>query len=217
VSALALAVLAASASSQTPSPPVAVEWTVDSLTRIGGHAVTVVGRPRVVDTSRGRAVEFDGAGDGLFIESNPLEGLARFTVEVVLDPAADGPEEQRFLHIEERDSRRALMELRRLAAGVWCLDTFLRDGDSQLTLIDRGALHRPGEWHVAALAYDGAAMTHYVDGMREASGPVAFAPLGSGRTSIGVRQNRVSWFKGRIRMIRITPQALPPDRLLFLR
>jgi acetyl esterase/lipase len=48
-------------------------------------------------------------------------------------------------------------------------------------------------------------MSHYVDGRREASGPVAFKALGPGRTSIGVRQNRVSWFKGRIREVRFTP------------
>jgi hypothetical protein len=57
-------------------------------------------------------------------------------------------------------------------------------------------------------------MTQYVDGARELSGPVAFHALGAGQTSIGVRQNRVSWFKGRIRTIRITPDALAPDRLM---
>ena len=41
-------------------------------------------------------------------------------------------------------------------------------------------------------------MTHYVDGVRELPGDVAFPPLGGGQTSIGVRQNLVSFFKGRI-------------------
>ena len=69
-------------------------------------------------------------------------------------------------------------------------------------------------WHVAALQYDGKVMAHYVDGAREAAGPLQFAPIGAGRTSIGVRQNLAYWSKGRIRLVRITPEALPANRLL---
>ncbi len=71
----------------------------------------------------------------------------------------------------------------------------------------------PARWtaaDVAALVHDGREMAHYVDGQREASGPLAFRPLGPGRTSIGVRQNRVSWFRGRIRAIRFLPEAVVP-------
>jgi acetyl esterase/lipase len=57
-------------------------------------------------------------------------------------------------------------------------------------------------------------MSHYVDGVLEATGAVAFKPLGRGRTSIGVRQNRVSWFKGRIHTIRITGRVLKPSDFL---
>ena len=60
------------------------------------------------------------------------------------------------------------------------------------------------------VTFDGQTMKHYVDGVLEQSGDVAFKPLAAGRTSVGVRQNRVFWFKGRIRQIRIIPQALPP-------
>ena len=45
--------------------------------------------------------------------------------------------------------------------------------------------------------------------MRELSGPTTFVPLRGGRTSLGVRQNRVSWFKGRIHSIRVSPRARP--------
>jgi hypothetical protein len=198
---------AAPASSET--------WQVDNLTRIGGHPVTVEGSPLVVGTPVGAAVEFNGRTDGLFLEVNPLAGLARFTLEVLFEPAPDGPEEQRFLHVEEHGSgNRALVELRRLADATWCLDTFLRHGTASLTLIDRRATHPPGRWHTAALSYDGHVMRHYVNGMAELEGAVSFGPLGAGRTSIGVRQNKVSWFKGRIRLVRITPEALPPESLL---
>jgi hypothetical protein len=192
----------------------AVTWRLDSLTSIGGHAVTRLGTPRVVSTPAGPAIEFNGRTDGLVLETNPLEGLQTFTVEAQFEPAADGPEEQRFLHIEEHETgNRALLETR-LAGGRWSLDSFLNSGGSSLALIDRAKTHAAGQWHVASLVYDGVEMRHYVDGVQEASGPVAFAPLGSGRTSLGVRLNQVSWFKGRLRLVRVTPQALPPDRLL---
>jgi hypothetical protein len=198
------------------SPP-PVLWQIDNLERIGGHVVSVVGAPRVVETKAGLAVEFDGRADGLFVDVNPLEGLTAFTIEVVFEPHVGGAEEQRFLHFEETDTgNRALVELRMLPDGRWCLDTFLRWGEAGLTLIDRSALHEGSRWHAAALAYDGRTMKHYVDGVSEQAGDVAFTPLGAGRTSIGMRQNLVSWFKGRIRLIRISPEALSRERLLIV-
>jgi acetyl esterase/lipase len=185
-------------------------WRVDNLGRIGGHAVTVIGAPRVVRTDIGTAVEFNGSSDGLVIDANPIAGLQHFTIDVVFQPAADGPEEQRFLHIEESGSgNRALVELRMNPGGAWSLDTYLRTGETGVTLLDRALTHPAARWHVATLVYDGKTMTHYIDGERELSGNIAFAPLKEGRTSIGVRQNRVSWFKGRIHSIRFTPLARP--------
>ena len=149
------------------------------------------------------------------IETNPLEGLRTFTLEAEFEPAAGGPEEQRFLHIEEHETgNRALIETRLLPDGHWSLDTFLNSGQSSRTLIDRTKTHAAGQWHVAALVYDGVEMRHYVDGVLEASGPVSFAPLGPGRTALGVRLNQVSWFQGRLRLVRVTPEALPVNRLL---
>jgi hypothetical protein len=57
-------------------------------------------------------------------------------------------------------------------------------------------------------------MSSFVDGERELTGEIRFAPLGTGRTSIGVRQNRVSWFKGLIHSVRITDGVLTSDQLL---
>ncbi len=189
-------------------------WRLDNLERIGGHAVTVVGTPRVVETPIGPAVEFNGATDGLFLDANPLQGLGAFTIEVVFQPSAGGGEEQRFFHVEEADSgNRALVELRMTPGGQWALDTFLRSGTAALALLDRERLHAAEAWHVAALVYDGRTMSHFVDGVRELSGEVAFLPLGAGRTSIGVRQNRVSWFRGRIHRVVITPTALATDQM----
>ena len=195
--------------------PSAVEWRLDDVRVIGGHAVAIAGSPRVVDTELGRAIEFNGTSDGLFLDVNPLAGLARFTVEVLFWPAADGGPEQRFVHFEEaKTGNRALIELRLLPGPSWHLDTYLRFGTAALTLADPGKTHPTARWHVAALVYDGKTMTHYVDGVPELSGDVSFASLGAGTSSIGVRQNRVSWFKGRIHTIRVTPAALDPSRFL---
>ena len=221
--ALAAGIVLTAAALSAPRPPrphpplsrVPTLWVVDNLSAIGGHPVTRAGAPRVVETAVGRAVEFDGRGDGLFLDVNPLAGLERFTVEVLFAPAPDGPAEQRFLHAQEsRSENRAMMEIRILPERSWCLDTFLRHDPASLTLIDRRATHSADRWHVAALRYDGTVMAHYVDGIREAEGPLMFAPIGAGRTSIGVRQNLAYWFKGRIRLVRITPEALSAAELL---
>jgi hypothetical protein len=198
-----------------PPPARPTVWPLDNLERIGGHAVTRLGAPRLVTSPLGGAVEFDGAADGLLLDVNPIEGLTRFTVEVLLAPSPEGPEEQRFIHISETGSdRRVMLETRMLPDRSWCLDTYLRKDAPGLALIDRAKKHSAGRWHVAAVSYDGRTMASYVDGVRELSGDVPFQPLGAGRISIGVRQNRVSWFKGRIRLIRISPEALSPERLL---
>jgi hypothetical protein len=200
---------------QAPSAS-AVEWRLDNLERIGGHPVTVVGAPRVVTTARGDAIEFIGATDGVFVDSNPVAGLRQFTIEVLFEPAADGPDEQRFFHIEEAGATetRALMETRMLPGKLWSLDTYLRWKGAGVTLLDRAKTHPASIWHTAALTYDGATMTHFVNGVRELSNAVSFGVMGPGTTSIGVRQTKTYWFKGRIQLIRITPEALPPDRLM---
>jgi hypothetical protein len=196
-------------------PPVPVVWILDNLSSIGGRAVTVVGAPRVVETPVGPAIEFDGKGDGLFLDLNPIAGLERFTVEALIEPAADGPAEQRFLHLAEQGSdNRVMLETRILPGATWCLDTYLRHDPDSLTLIDRARTHRADAWYAVALVYDGAKMKHFVDSVLDAEGSVRFAPIGQGRTSIGVRQNKVSWFKGRMALVRVTPEALTPERLL---
>src|SRR5262245_46715117 len=106
----------------TQAPPAsAVEWRLDNLERIGGHPVTVVGPPRVVTTARDPAIEFNGTTDGVFVDANPVAGLRQFTIEAVLEPAADGAAEQRFFHIEEAGATetRALMETRMLPGSLW--------------------------------------------------------------------------------------------------
>jgi hypothetical protein len=197
------------------SPRTPVIWNIDGLSAIGGHVPVVEGVPRVVETDRGRAVEFGGTRDGLEVPALPLAGEREFTLEIVFRPDADGPAEQRFLHLQEDASAsRFLIETRVLPGGKWYLDTYIETEIDRCTLVDAAKVHPAGVWHSAALSYDGRTMRHYVDGREELSRELKFRPLGPGRTSIGMRLNRVHWFKGAVRTVRFTPRALPPPELL---
>ena len=196
-----------------PAPQITT-WRLDNLTSLNGERVSMIGAPAVVHTEIGPAVQFNGQSDGLQIARNPLEGLARFTVDVLFAVDPDGPAEQRFLHMQDRVAdNRALVELR-MNAGRWALDSYLRHGTAQLTLLDAAMVHAVSVWRVATLTFDGRRMRHYVNGVEQGSGEVAFLPMGTGDTTIGVRQNRVSWFKGRIHTVRVSPSVLRPAQFL---
>lgn len=194
--------------------PISVDWRVDSLERIGGHAAIVLGAPSIADSPDGRAVQFDGIDDALQLETNPLAGAGEFTIEVSFRPDAGGGREQRFLHFAESDERRVLFETRVTEDGRWFLDTFIKSDDAQRTLQSRQNLHPLGAWYRAALVYRAGEMRHFIDGVEEMRGAVNFRPHSGGRSSIGCRMNRVSWFRGAIRRIRVTPRALEPADFL---
>lgn len=210
-----LAALLAGCASPAPETKMALSWKLDSLESIGGHPTAVLGSPKIVQTPAGRAVEFDGVKDGLQVGVHPMEGWSEFTLEVLFRPDAGGLPEQRFLHLQEEGSEnRILIETRLTDDGRWFLDTYIKSGDADQTLLAKGFFHPVGKWHPAALVFDGKEMRHYVNGVLELSGPLRFAPPRKGLTSIGVRANRVFWFKGAIREIRMTPRALGPADFL---
>ncbi|MEJ0087260.1 MAG: LamG domain-containing protein [Pseudomonadota bacterium] len=188
-------------------------WLLRDVTRVGGHATEVVGTPTVGGAGTDAAIVFDGKGDAVFVPAIPVAGWRAFTIEVRFKPDGSGSEEQRFLHLEDDLKHRVLMETR-VRDGLWSLDTFLfQDAEHKLTLLDRTKLHPTDRWFWVALVYDGSKMSHYVNGELELAGDVEFTPMTTGRSSIGVRQNRVSWFKGAIAEVRFTPAALSADRL----
>jgi len=43
---------------------------------------------------------------------------------------------------------------------------------------------------------------------------IQFTAQQAGTTSLGVRLNKVHWFKGAIRTVRFTPRALKPEEFL---
>jgi len=190
-------------------------WDVDNLKSIAGRKTTVLGTPGVIQTDKGKVVEFDGQQDALIVEALPLAGARKFTLEIIFRPDANGLREQRFLHLQENGTEhRILIETRLTDDNQWYLDTYIETPHGSLALFNPQNTHPVAKWYNAALVYDGQQMRHYVNGKKEMSGKLAFRPVGQGKTSIGVRMNRLFWFKGAVRRVRFTPQVLAPHEFL---
>lgn len=205
-------------------------WGIDRLDVIGGHAVTVVGRPKVIATLGGNAVLFDGVNDGLIIDNHPLAGFAQFTFEALV--RADGGEPaQRWFHLAETDPKTGLdatvapdnptndsnsrftFELR--VAGDQCyFESFTHGPTYQSALIDKTKMHPLGRWCAVTQTYDGQTHRSYVNGVLEKEGRLAYTPQGRGRASVGMRINRVSYFKGAVMRARFAPRALAPSEFI---
>jgi hypothetical protein len=190
-------------------------WRLDNVGKLGGHAVTVEGAPQVAADGGDKVVTFDGKHDGLFLDALPIAGAKAFTIEVLFKPASDGPEAQRFVHVQDNAGARAMIEIRVNGKGGWWLDTFLVGAGVKqgVTLIDPARVHPTDRWYWVALRYDGKTMTDYVNGAKELSGEIALAPFGPGKISLGVRQNKVYWFKGAIKEVRFHLEAVPEEKL----
>ena len=188
-------------------------WTFDRLDRIGGHQTTIVGHPRIIDAPVGKAIEFDGVGDALFVDVHPLAGAETFTWEAIFRPDG-GAAAQRWFHLQESGSENRMLFEIRVIDGQWCLDSYGHSGDAQKALMDRTRLHRLGAWYHVASVYDGRQFRNYVNGTEEGAADIRFAPHRPGRTSIGVRINRVNYFKGAIHLARFTRRALTPAEFL---
>jgi Concanavalin A-like lectin/glucanases superfamily len=207
---LALVALSSSHAQKSQS----TTWQIDSIKLIGTHAPTILGSPQAIQTPTGKAVLFNGSSDGLIVDENPVAGLKAFTVEAIFRPDPGGAKEQRWLHIQgdPRDDR-VLLEIR-VDGDQWFLDTFIKSSANSRALYSENFKHPLGQWYHVALVFDGSMMRDYVDGKEELSGPLEIAPLDNGKTSLGVRMNRVYWFKGAIAKARFTPRALAPKEFM---
>jgi hypothetical protein len=212
VSGIAVAILIRASLAAAPDVEL---WTFDRLDRIGGHQTTVLGDPRVVDTPVGKAIEFDGVDDALFVDVHPLAGAEAFTWEAIFRPDGGRPE-QRWFHLQESGSDNRLLFEIRVAGARWYLDSYGRSGDAQQALMNRQHLHPLGAWYHVAAVYDGREFRNYVNGTLEGSAEVRFAPQTEGRASIGVRINLVDYFRGAIHLARFTRRAMPPSEFLTI-
>jgi hypothetical protein len=189
-------------------------WQFDNLDRIGGHKATVLGHPKIIETSEGKAIHFNGVDDAIFLDTHPLAGAETFTWEVVFRPDKGGAPEQRFFHLQEDGTdNRMLFEIR-VVGDQWCLDSFVKSGADSRTLLDRDKLHPLDEWYRVAAVFDGHELRNYVDGVLQGAGELHAAPQKTGQTSVGVRFNKRDYFKGAVRAARMTPRALSPGELL---
>ncbi|MPZ18926.1 MAG: LamG domain-containing protein [Luteitalea sp.] len=213
--------------------PQQVTWSFDRTDEIGGNKTKLEGNPKVVDTPMGKAVEFDGVDDALWIEQHPLAGASTFTFEAIFRPDG-GSAEQRWFHLAERDPKtgllasrdrpktgqdanaRFLFEIRVLNMNQWCLDAFVNGPGYSKALLFRGKLHSIGHWYHVAQVYDGKWYRSYVNGELQGEAEIAFTPQGPGAASVGTRINRVNHFRGAILLARFTPEALAVSEFLTL-
>jgi hypothetical protein len=214
--------------------PGSVTWAIDNLQSIGGQPTTVVGAPMVIDTPAGKAVQFNGVADALFVDKQPLAGFSAFTVELIFRPDTGGAAEQRFFHMQANGSDdRVLFEMR-LNGNSWFFVSFAQSGTAIGRLYAAAFPHPVGPWYHLAIVVDGTTMRHYVNGVYEnaapcaatesptctgklmAPFPLAYRPIGPGTTSLGVRITRTAWLKGAMRLARFTPRALTPAEFLPL-
>ena len=213
--------------------PKQTTWTFDRLDRIGGLPVKVEGHPKVVDTPVGKAIEFNGVDDAIWIEQHPLAGAAQFTFEAIFRPDG-GAVEQRWFHLAERDPKtgllasadhpqtgqdansRFLFELRVIDNTTWCLDAFVNGPGYNKAILVREKTHPIGQWYHVAETYDGKMFRSYVNGELQGEAEIAFKPQGPGVTSVGVRVNKVNYFHGAVAKARFTPRALPVSEFLKL-
>ena len=196
-----------------------ITWTFDRLEKIGGHRTTMTGHPKVVDSPVGKAVEFNGVDDALFIDHHPLAGAKTFTWEAIFRPDG-GQREQRWFHLNEHDAQtaaytenRMLFEIR-VSGDRWYLDSYIHSGGEDQTLMNDQALHPLGHWYHVATVYDGNVVRNYVNGVQQGAGPLRFTPHGKGHSSVGVRINKVFYFKGAVHLARFTRRALSTSEFL---
>jgi hypothetical protein len=199
-------------------------WTFDRFERVGGHKTTAEGAPLLTESPYGRALQFNGVDDALFIDHHPLTGAGRFTFEALFRPDG-GAHEQRWFHLQETPpatgaeqwpGTRFLFEIR-VYGRQWCLDAFTKGPGYNQALIFPDKLHPVGEWAHVAQTYDGATYRSFVNGVMQGEAPLAFRPQGAGATSVGCRFNRVNYFNGAVRAAAFSRRALTPDAFFLLK
>lgn len=191
-----------------------IQWNIAELVASKSE-VRIAGNPKIIESKYGKVLEFNGIGDGLFLTETPLADLKQFTIEVLFYPESGGNFEQRFFHTGEIRGDRVLLEIRTTTKD-WYFDAFVQAGNQKMTLIESKLLHPLDQWYHVAYVVDHGKLCTYINGQKELEGAITFSPIKTGKTSIGVRLNEQSWFKGAISQIRISPKALKPKEFLNL-
>jgi hypothetical protein len=198
----------------------AVVWNFDRTGALGGHPTEILGHPQVVETPYGKAIQFNGVDDALFVGVHPLAGAPTWTWEMIFRPDADGAKEQRVFHLQVKNPAtgadiddRMLFEIR-IVKGQWCLDSFASANGEHAVLLNCDKLYPLDKWARVTAVYDGKTLKNYVGDELQGERDVKLVPQGAGHTSVGVRINKVDYFKGAILKARFTRKVLPVDRFL---
>ena len=201
----------------TTSAPVAIStvWRFDKIGEVGGHSTEVLGHPAVIDTPMGKAVQFNGVDDALFVKVHPLAGAEQWTWEMIFKPDADGKPEQRVFHLQAIDpatgqdiaDERMLTEIR-IRDGQWCLDSFATAGGQSRALLNCDKKYPFGPWYRVTAVYDGKTLKNYVGDELQGEGELHVRPQQPGRSSMGVRINLRDYYKGAFYAARFTRSAL---------
>jgi hypothetical protein len=223
-----IAILAIAAMGASPAAATQTVWRFDNLTRIGGMAPRLEGKPALVDSPLGKAVAFNGKDDALFLPGRPLVGAKSFTIEAIFRPDG-GDEQQRWMHIAETDpatgldaaasgtsdkNPRFMFEIR-VEGQNWYLDAYFNSKGPNQALAFPAKLHPLGRWYAVTQTYDGRFYRSYVDGVLQGEAEVpGFVPHGPGHTMIGTRMNHVNYFHGVVAEARFTDRALAPVQFL---
>ena len=198
-----------------------IVWTFDRLNMIGGFVPHVEGHPQIIETPLGKAMQFNGLDDALFIDNHPLAGAKTFTFEALFRPDG-GAAEQRWFYLAGAEptpaagkpiNPRFTFEIR-VVGNEWYLDTFVVGPGYKQTLAFPEKRYPVGRWYAVAQSYDGQMYRSYVNGVLQGEAAIAFTPQGPGRASVGVRINRVDYFKGAVREARFSDRALTPAHML---
>ena len=200
-----------------------VVWRFDNTSRVGGMPTQTEGDPKTIDTPAGKAVQFDGVSDAIFMRVHPLAGAATWTWEMIFKPDADGKPEQRIFHLQSVDpatgkdvvNERMLFEIR-IRNGQWCLDSFATAGGQSKTLLNCEKMHPFGQWYRVTAVYDGKMLRNYVGDEMQGEGELQLRPELPGRSSIGTRIDLRDYYKGEIYAARFTRSALPVEDFMKL-
>lgn len=199
-------------------------WNLNSLDTIGGHNVVVVGNPQLVKTDIGDAIQFDGNGDQILIDFNPIKDAKAFTVELVFKPDASYPNNTapRFLHFQDPndpEEKRVMIELRITENNECYMDGFIKTDIENLALIDEAYVHPTGVWQHVAITYNEGNFTTYFNGIKELTGTVKYSKEiinAIGKTSLGGRMDKRSYYAGLIKTLKVTHSVLEPQDFIFI-
>lgn len=152
-------------------------------------------------------LEFNGINDGLYHPQNPLYGTTdSFYVEMMIYVDRKANPEQRFLHMgSKKGEPRMLFETRLSSSTGWYLDTVLADHKNAVFLMAPKFSHPFDTWAKVKMIYQNSRVSTFVNDIREIDQPFEFSGIYEHGLSIGVRQNLISWFHGKIKYLRAGP------------